>query len=401
MDRIQAAYWWRFSKYEIRNEAICPAEGATLEPYDPWEAFEDARAGNQPSGQGKRIIEPPYRQLFSVVRENKKKKQVTYDDALIIDWCSRFGLLGILPHRVHSITLPARWGTTEDSRDRRMWRKFHGIEGERLLPVVTQHVRTPTGWSSSRHPFPPMRGTEGRLGAAVDESGLLPDWPQPGIIWAGLTEMTPSADSLGKLGPFFRVVSSREAEYPMPLSPSFWEVYAEPLYEFQNAVDLLSYSVKTIALLKKKPGGELRGADGVRLLNAVQKLNALAAPVCVSLSPSSDGSKLVQKWAGPSLLSSLALMALLDLAEGLLRSCGNCSGAFVTSAYQGTYCSKKCRETALKRLLRKRQKAAVAMHNDGMPIGAIAMQVGSRAKTVKGWINKKTAPKKTRTARGR
>ena len=44
MDRVQVGYWWRFSKYQIVDGVIFPADGATCERYDPWQLFDQARA---------------------------------------------------------------------------------------------------------------------------------------------------------------------------------------------------------------------------------------------------------------------------------------------------------------------------------------------------------------------
>ena len=50
-------------------------------------------------------------------------------------------------------------------------------------------------------------------------------------------------------------------------------------------------------------------------------------------------------------------MAFLDLTEQRApRTCVTCGMLFVTTAYQGTYCSDKCRRTTQKRRYRARKK---------------------------------------------
>ena len=132
MDRIQAGYWWRFARYEIRDGVIRPVKGATCEQYDPWALFEAARDGFQRPRQGKRMMEPPYQELFALWQRiedryalpqwagagpefNRRRisdggTSMDFDAQMVTDWCSRFGLLGILPQCASSITLPARWG---------------------------------------------------------------------------------------------------------------------------------------------------------------------------------------------------------------------------------------------------------------------------------------------------
>jgi len=106
--------WWRYSDYQIvetpmpQNLApvmsdqfryIRPAPGATLETY----------ALNVSGGE---------------VADGSES--VTYEDILkldpkseseVLDWCRRFGLLGILPQRAVLMRLAPRWRPIVDNRD--------------------------------------------------------------------------------------------------------------------------------------------------------------------------------------------------------------------------------------------------------------------------------------------
>ena len=90
-----------------------------------------------------------------------------------------------------------------------------------------------------------------------------------------------------------------------------------------------------------------RDADGKRH----QKWHAVGPSVTLR----EDGD-LQQQWLGRSLSSSVGLMVLMDLPEGKVHVCANhgCNRIFWTDAWQGTYCSPRCRNTVLKRPSRKR-----------------------------------------------
>jgi hypothetical protein len=396
MDRVQVGYWWRFSKYQIVDGVIFPADGATCERYDPWQLFDQARAGDQQLLQGKRMVEPPYQKLFSLVKTTKgpswsEGKGLGYDVDAIINWCSRFGLLGLLPHCAYAVTLPARWTKPNNAFGVRLLRKFRGSGAEGFVPAVTEHLRQPTGWKSISTCFPLVTDVEGREGAAVADADLPASSPRPGVIWTDLTKVNPAVQPLDVLLPFFGRAAGNGFLCPVPLTTDFWEIYGEPVEQFFDAVLALFRAVDTIAKLGKNPK-ELQGERLDDLVRATGLLTALAAPVSVSVSISDDGSELVQRWAGPSLLSSFAHMAVQDLTAGLVRSCAICNSVFVTRAWQGLYCSGTCRNTALKRSLRGRQKKAEEMHRVGTSIKAIARKLGSEEDTVKGWLKKSQAP---------
>ena len=210
MDRLQAAEWWRFSRYEIRNGAIYPARRCCLQTIRPLGNVRTCAGGGSGLPHGKRMIEPPYQQLVALYRT----PQPSDTAATILEWCSRFGLLGILPHRAQSITLPARCTQAENNSAGRFWRKFPRIDCERLVPAVTQHVRTPTGWRSSTCPFPAISDACGRVGELVDKSDLGPGWPAPGMIWTTLNDMNPSIESLEKLALFSNGISRVQHRVP-------------------------------------------------------------------------------------------------------------------------------------------------------------------------------------------
>jgi hypothetical protein len=93
-----------------------------------------------------------------------------------------------------------------------------------------------------------------------------------------------------------------------------------------------------------------------RIDTAVRALHTLLAPVQPSLTVGSDA-QYRQTWRTRSLLSSFALMALLDLTEQRrVLTCRTCGRVFVSGAYQARYCSERCRATAQKRAYRARAR---------------------------------------------
>ena len=64
-----------------------------------------------------------------------------FDAQAVTDWCSRFGLLGILPQCANSNYATGPLGTPSAPP---IWRKIHRVEPDQLIPVVT-HSRIPHG----------------------------------------------------------------------------------------------------------------------------------------------------------------------------------------------------------------------------------------------------------------
>src|ERR1700683_3818311 len=108
-----AGGWGRFSRYEIRDGAIRPAHNPDLGWYDPWEVYRGSQKDKK--------TPPPYQSLLALVvslgavfneaesrwRLNETAESLEFSEQSgILDCCSRFGLLGILPHTAISIQIP-------------------------------------------------------------------------------------------------------------------------------------------------------------------------------------------------------------------------------------------------------------------------------------------------------
>ena len=122
--------WWRFDSYEIRDGCIRPTEGAKLEWYDPWPAFDGTR--KLKVGQTPQAVQPGYQSLMKLVHGLEylpghkhypdcltKKSQ-----ELILEWCQQHGLLGVLLSRWESISVAPQRRDTDHWFQRRYSRAF-------------------------------------------------------------------------------------------------------------------------------------------------------------------------------------------------------------------------------------------------------------------------------------
>lgn len=145
--------WWRFSRYEIRDGAIIPAEDARLEQYDPWETYRASKRDASVSRPYQSLIrlllslgafrdethdmwrlerDGEFRTLNKNVSLRIPNKDLTFapgEQQAIVDWCSRYGLLGILPHAAISIELPLRFGL-RTGRGRHLQRQRIRVNGK-------------------------------------------------------------------------------------------------------------------------------------------------------------------------------------------------------------------------------------------------------------------------------
>jgi hypothetical protein len=191
-----------------------------------------------------------------------------------------------------------------------------------------------------------------RSGARLD---VLATGAETGRGWATL----PLAEAWG---PFFPDVPAAERtthEYPVPESDAFWASYAEPVGWFLGAASHLRDAV--LDLSADPALGNESATDFVyRLDTAARLLHGLLSPVQPSLTVGPDG-EFRQTWRTRSLLSSFALMALLDLTERRrVLTCRICGRVFVSAAYQALYCSERCRGTGQKRAYRARIRRRAA-----------------------------------------
>ena len=234
----------------------------------------------------------------------------------VLDWCSQYGLLGILPHRVLQVVLPLRDG------------------------VQVQYVRIGIGWMAvereKRNPIAPI---------------LQPSAIVQSLRGVGLA-VEPLCDTWARFFPSVPVAERERFAYPEPLTDSFWKIYAEPLRDFLSGARALRELLTAIWLQGSPRLSALHAAGTGGLPVAI---NALVAPTGLGV-PIDRRRRVGLNWVGNSLLASLSTMLLEDLSQGRALQC-QCGQLFVSSAYQATYCSRQCRWRFEQRKFRKRRPA--------------------------------------------
>jgi hypothetical protein len=365
--------WWRFNRYVTKDGYIRPAPNAKLEIYDPWKSYRESWVDDPDSAtpfQEKRQTSPPYISLLSLLEEidfapsgdptSKSAEKIT-------DWCSEYGLLGMLSQKVLMVSMALRWMSE-------WWSKlgsdpFPFADGK-FHPCAYQFTRVNSvkayrGWSPTFYmdekgelgrqegeivkPNTKLRSGPWRSFALVQNIFLLvdeEDGSQYTLVTGDYSEETLS-ETWGK---FFPDVPDDEKEtffYPLPNSDEFWSIYGESIKDFITGALVLREGIDQLNP-EYKPDKLYKGRS--------LKLNHLLSPVGIVLNRDENGS-VYQQWWAPSLLSSFAAMAAQDLTQQRkVLGCDNCNKPFVTDAYQARYCSDKCRRTMQKRRYREKLK---------------------------------------------
>jgi hypothetical protein len=374
--------WWRFERYIIKDGYIIRAPGAKLIEYDVWEQFMNCKTQTRK--------QPPYQELLSLLHRlgavtnasdssvasahfkgdtlrGFSSKEVSLltnfkprsglalaplriDDLhyepelnvlrrlrrlsplppdandLIVQWCNKYGLLGILPHMCESVVFSPRWkkimvgskkSTTElISAEAEGWYRTNGQWWDFQQTCEYGGKRAP------------QKQDIGRLAhrAYLPRSLLIPFARIRHLDYMGLDlPFLREETLLDTRCNFFPSIAKRERlnfQYPCPLTEEFWTIYSESIEDF------LRYAVFFLEALLPHPSDFL--------------LESLIEPIGIALN-SSEPDQLSQSWRCPSLLSMFALMALQDLAgESVIKKCNCCGYPFVSSAYQSLYCSETC-----------------------------------------------------------
>lgn len=334
----------------------------------------------------------------------------------VADWCAQYGLLGLLLERARMVALAPRWQTSVEwgrqlMPQQTVYRWARGKWEERvecmlpgpdpipmkpiesappkelaqqseILEELTQQLATMMKLAKeSGTPMPRSKGQRRKISPdvlgidfwidyvkkcaraeAAKKGGLVKNpsllslmklrQPQGVLLERGIEALNSRAWATY----FPDVPKAQQAtyEYPVPMSPQFWEMYAEPLEEFLLVALTLYYAVQ----LWQRRGDRQWGAHREKLTAATLALLSFDA-VTLCSNPSEDGMPTL-KWVSPSLVTSLQLMIYQDNnQERRVQWCKwkPCGGVFVNVSGRADYCTDDCRNAAQQSKYRERQRS--------------------------------------------
>jgi hypothetical protein len=365
---VFAGSWWRFERYEISGEHISPAPDAQLVEYDPWEIYAKARDSlRKQTGRA----DAPFESLFAAVDRvgasghtlgefvalasdepgapvggvNLSVARFTPDPETltdIVDWCNRFGVLGVSVFHVRQITLAPRLLAPMISQGSR-------------LPTQVTYFQSPEGWQRTDHNAMVL------LPESVPDGELIPrkytaGFEKPHVYFQDNQEGSLGTQPLSESwSSFFPGVPKSEAEtyaYPQPLTPEFWQLYSEPLWDFIETARRLKQAF--VQLGRARPERPTKNDNFIVQLGR-KHLHAFLNHVHPLLDVGPDGT-LIQRWCSTSLVGTLAAMILQDVTAGRRpQVCAACGKVFAAVQNTEINCSPKCRHRRQKR--QQRQKA--------------------------------------------
>jgi hypothetical protein len=276
----------------------------------------------------------------------------------VLDWCGKYGLLGLLHHEVRMLVLAPRWRITFDPDDTGPWVRHK-------TPYQISYVRTARGWAQSTR-VQHLQGcfvdgekelTPERM--LYDEVARLEDldlkfFENPkalsGDIRSQHVEIKSLRDAMGRFFPSPPTIQPMEGGQvsqdldpvevfacPTPDSDEFWVAYGEPLVEVVRAFKLLARGMQYL----QGPGWF--GWD---------IMDGLLAPVGLGVGKR-DRSSPAEKIITPTLLSAMAVAVGHAVADGRRGApCKHCGRLFFTHKKLGLYCSPAHRRAAQNKRVR-------------------------------------------------
>lgn len=348
---LEGGFWPKFSRYEISGGYIRPAPDATISRY---------QLRRDPNTKEER----PY---IGLARAIGAHGSLSGSEHVILEWCRRFGLLGVLLQRVETVVFPPTPAIDlRTFRAQRASGKASDVTKKSSRSNVVTLQRTAQGWQQTS--------------ADMDARSV----PPVGVVIHGVADthvrLEPLTETWSKFFPSIPTQDASPLRYPHPVSEEFWRTYEEPLETFIQAARHLTDALDSIARTKAPEGSHWTireprnerapleiGVSGTDLKFARTRRDAKRtdfAPLSdyhlaiLELSGCTNAIRLYPdvnpesghvslQWRAPTLMSSLALMVLQDLGAGRTpQYCENprCDNPlFTTSAYQSRYCSPKCK----------------------------------------------------------
>jgi hypothetical protein len=327
---------WKVGKYECVDGVIRPTNGSRQRSYSPMDRYRESRTGNGSS---------PHLELFSLVQANRGGHAPTQG---ILEWCNKYGLLGIVPSLMRQMVLPA------------VWVPYQKI-GKKVtfVPYQETHSAATGGWRRSPD-YRLKSETHGKKPweiVPVDQlaaHGMEP--PSVLFKWFGLGNLakTAFASNSFPIYNFFGVPTAQieTYRYPCPHSAEFWNQYQEPILEFWDYATLLWNAFRLLSTQKLE---DFQDPKTLRL--GVELLNNLLEGYSPQIVATPENPKPELSFYSSSLLCSLAQMVYLDLAEGFRpKQCPSCNKYFSGRDTKADYCSQTCKSRINKRVQRERKR---------------------------------------------
>jgi hypothetical protein len=320
MDELQtplAPYelrWPRFSEYVVEGDYIRPAPGAEPEWYSVWDTYAPPARERQLEGAhldlfcaldaiGTRAERDAMIETGRLSRQAKDR---------LAQWCSQYGLLGLLLQKLVAARFSAEAGVSYEFR---------------------------------------LRGTTWDLCPVLEKDAFLPD----------ACVVIDDGDGLK-----VRDLESGQEPYVPSLAPcqgplqfyteSWWAHYREPWREFLGKANELDCITQVLA--PPDPDGTKKLAEKTM----VQLLNRMAPKLMTSMRKSRHG-HYEQVYCTPTLLAALAKMSQTDTIAGrhVLRcSRPACARPYRAGEKASDYCTETCRNASAKQRQRASKKGRIA-----------------------------------------
>lgn len=377
--------WWRFDDYEVVDDThIAPAPDAEFEEYDLFEDHDRFWGGRQ------REEEPPYVQLVEVNPN---------DIDQLLEWCNRYGLLGILPHRTSEVRFWPRWSgaaVTGLAGGRVAEQAYFrwgdgGGPGTVVTPVPRggaeggdresegrsrslgdkisrEEVEVAIGRSLSKGPSIEKPGARVRrihsgqiqrvglvegYGQFFPRRPLVTDWVRDHHQWAAEPER-PGPLTWGRRERDERLVQLETQDYPRPATEEFHRQYGEPIpllqryvrqikgvYDFwHDAAEAGTYDDLQRERRIVRPHSD-REQPFEEFRAALRSVSPNPTPEATG---EGEGFRWPLSWEIPSLYAGLSVMMYQDFGPGeaVAKRCIECQTPFTTSRTDRKYCSDRC-----------------------------------------------------------
>ena len=410
--------WWRFDAYDVVGDThIAPQPGAKIHYYNPIRESEAFWSGKTRKDNAL----PAYVALANVDLE---------DPWAIAEWCSEYGLLGILLHRTLSVGFWPRWSKRppaaillddEESQlpdlpDRQATATQSIYQYQRGDYSGTRQFDAICDLQSGEHAGEPIHEDSlSRVSKSLAASDRYAFQQPHALITDPYTEKPHQVGIANGYAQFFPYTpgvttwvggqheAARDLEreqYPIPFEEEFFTKYGEPISVFKQYAREIRNRIEFWRLVQDvKTEEELRSLVSENgwtnrkghMWNGFLATLRTTSPT-VRFRDSGQGLEWAIGWEVGSLYGMMHLMIMQDLIgkKSRIEKCNHesCARLFVTDHSLQRYCSSRCQKAAQTARYRRSLRIK-ALYGDGQSIETIAEKVDSDPDTVARLLNKK------------